>query len=226
MAFYIAILLIVLACLVFALRGVFGDFPARWEWVGMVLAGVGILMGSPTIFQMIWGRPGLSAEFENDAQGEARSLVVFLKNPPVRGLAKMLGVRRDAVQSLTASLRISEVGSGKIIIPVRQAMIYSDNDETDNGRQRTTLPPTYSVGASIMVAMWDIHDQRVIVPPSRTHPETALSEGYYEAAILFFVDGEHQEMTRRFTVGQGADDLKWCPESTAGRQRGQRLPAS
>jgi hypothetical protein len=166
-------------------------------------------MGSPTVFQMIWGRPRLSTEFENDVQGQHRSVIVFLKNLPVGGLVKALGAKRDTIQSLTASLQLSEVGSGRIIIPVLQLRIYSDGDETNSGRERTALPPTYSVGASIVVATWDIDNQRVIVPGSRTHRETALPEGYYEAVILLFVDGEPKKFTRRFRVGQSADDLKW-----------------
>ena len=215
--FYIAIMVIILVGLVFALRGVFGEDPAKWESVGMVLAGVGILMAAPTLFDKIWGSPKLSAEFENDAQGEGRSLVVFLKNLPVTGLVKVLGVRRETIASLVASLRVSEVGSGRIIIPVLQARIYSDSDVTDSGRDRTTLPPTYSVGAGIVVATWDIQNKRVVVPPSRTHPETVLPEGYYEAQILFFVNGDKIEHSRRFRVGPAADDLRWSPKSTPDR---------
>lgn len=209
MALYIAIVLIILACLVFALRGVFGDFPAQWEWVGMVLAGVGILLASPTILQMALGRPTLRAEFDNDAQGQDRSLIVFLKNPPVSSLIKRLGIRRETIQSLTASVRISEVGSGRIVIPVLQAQIYSDSDETEAGRGRATLPPTFSVGASIMVACWDTANKRAIVPPTRNRTATVLPEGYYEASIIFMVDGEKTPFSRRFRVGQGADDLRW-----------------
>lgn len=112
-------------------------------------------------------------EFENDAQEQHRSLMVFLKNQHVTGPAKALGVTRDTIQSLTASFRISEISRGTII-PVIQAQIYSDSDDTDEGRGRATLPPTYSVGASIMVARWDIDNQRVVVPPSRTRTETVL----------------------------------------------------
>ena len=214
--FYIGIVLIVLALVLLAMRGAFGDFPAQWEWVGIVFAGVGILMASPMVLQMIWGRPRLSVEFENDAHGEERLLIVFLKNLPIGTLVKALGVKRDTIQSLTASLQVAEVGSGRIIIPVLQLRIYSDDDETDNGRGRTVLPPTYLVGANLVVAKWDAKARRVIVPPTRTHPETPLPEGYYEARILFLVDGEKTQYNRRFKVGQAADELDWCPGSTSG----------
>ena len=78
------------------------------------------------------------------------------------------------------------------------------------------LPPTYSVGASVIVAMWDMENQRAIVPPSRIHPATALAQGYYEARVLLFVDGEGTQHTRRFRVGQAADELDWSPGSTSG----------
>lgn len=182
--------------------------PVEFQWASLGIGITALVVALMATLRMIWGRPRLIAEFENGAQGQDRFLVVYLKNPPVRGLAKALWVTREPIQSLTASFRISEISRGTII-PVIQAQIYSDSDETGGGRGRATLPPTYSVGASIMVARWDIDNQRVVVPPSRTRTETVLPEGDYEAAILFMVDGQEKTFARRFGVGQGADDLRW-----------------
>jgi len=176
----------------------------------MVFAGVGVVMALPASFQMVWGRPKLLPEFENGAEGSNRFLIVYLKNPPVKGwLSGMLGVRREALQSLTAQFQVAEVGSGRIAIPIRQAQIYSDADETDKGRARTALPPTFSVAASIMVVNWHAGNGRAVVTPSRTAPETALPEGHYEARFVFLADGAPLKFTRRFVVGHGPDDLRW-----------------
>ena len=60
-----AIVFIILGILVLSLRGFFGAFPDNWEWVGIVLAGVGLAIATPSIFQMIWGHPKLKWRFEN-----------------------------------------------------------------------------------------------------------------------------------------------------------------
>ena len=205
-----AIVLFVLAILCLAFIGIFGRFPDEWEWVGIVLAGVGIAMATPSIFQMFWGRACIKTEFEVSARGNERSLVIFLRNPPIQNrMLKTLGVKRETVQSLTAEIRISEFGSKKIIVPIRHVRLFSDEDTSDKGSNRIVLPPTYSVAASIMVAMWDNKDKRAIILGDLLRQPLLLSEGYYYAQIIILVDGEPNEISGQFVVGKNADDLIW-----------------
>jgi len=137
-------------------------------------------------------------------------LVAYLENPPVKSrVLRRLGVRRETVQSLGATFRISEAGSNKIIDPVRHARIYSDDDPTDVGSPRVALPPTYSVAACLAVARWDTHGSQVVVPPDRLRPELVLVPGLYRVEIVLLVDGEPQRHERRIVVGRGGDDLSW-----------------
>ena len=152
-AIIVAIVLVIL-CLAFI--GIFGRFPDEWEWVAIVIAGVGIVLVIPSALQMFWGRAYVKTEFEVSAKGDERSLVILLQNPPVQNsVLKTLGVRRETVQSLTAELRFSEAGSNVIIDTIRRARIFTDEDKSDSGRgsNRIVLPPTYSVAASMMIAM-------------------------------------------------------------------------
>ena len=127
-----ALVIIVLAILCLAFIGIFGRVPDEWEWVGITLAGVAIAMATPSIFQMFWGRPIVETQLELYAEKTERVLLVFLKNPPVKKrILRMLGVKRETVQSLTAEIRISEVGSKKVIVPIRHARIYSDDDSSE-----------------------------------------------------------------------------------------------
>jgi len=64
MVLLLALILIILGFLVLALRGFFGIFPDNWEWVGIVLAGVGLIMGVPNILQMALGRPKLLTNYD------------------------------------------------------------------------------------------------------------------------------------------------------------------
>ncbi len=205
-----AIVLFVLAILCLAFIGIFGRFPDEWEWVGIVLAGVGIAMATPSIFQMFWGRACIETEFEVSARGNERSLVIFLRNPPIQNrILKTLGVKRETVQSLTAEIRISEFGSKKIIVPIRHVRLFSDEDTSDKASNRIVLPPTYSVAASIMAAMWDNKAKRAIILGDLLRQPLLLSEGYYYAQIIILVDGEPNEISRQFVVGKNADDLMW-----------------
>jgi len=112
----IVIILFALAILIVAFVGAFGRFPDNWEWVGIVLAGWGIAMGTPSVLQMIFGRPKLLTNFDRYVRDQERGLLVFLKNPPLgkKSFLRKLGIRRDTIASLSASFRISE--KAKIII--------------------------------------------------------------------------------------------------------------
>jgi hypothetical protein len=211
MALLVAVTLIILGILFLALKGVFGGFPDSWGWVGIILAAVGLAMATPSIFQKLWGRPILKHEFERGAEGKDRFLAVHLKNPPVRNrILRILGVRRDSIQSLTVSFRIIEYGSGKILDPVRQAILYSDEYVKDGGRYRIALPPTYSVGANFIIAIADADAKRVFVPQDRLRTHLLIPPGYYQVVIAFMVDGEPIKVIRQFKVGKKADDLVWA----------------
>lgn len=209
--------LTLLVALFFAFWGFFGRFPDQWEWAGFVVGGVGVVMGTPPVFQMMWGRPLVKTQLERGVEGTNRFLTVYLKNPPVRNpILKRLGVRRETVQSLTAQFRISEAGNGKIIIPTRQAKIYSDDDRTDEGSYRIALPPTFSVAASIVVVLWDTQKGKAFVPPCRQQQPHCLEPGYYSAHLILLVDGEPMHIRRNFVVGNEADALTWTPSPVGG----------
>ncbi len=207
----VALVIVVLAILCLAFIGLFGRYPDEWEWVGIVIAGVMLAMATPSIFQMFWGRPLVEKQFERYAEATERALLVFLRNPPVKSrILRMLGVKRETVQSLTAEIRINEAGSNKIIVPIRHARIYSDDALSDSGSSRIVLPPTYSVAASIMVVSWDSQKKKAIILGDRLRQPLLLGEGCYRAVILIFVDGDPTTISRQFVVGKNADDLIWA----------------
>jgi hypothetical protein len=210
-ALVVVIVAVVLVILCLAFIGIFGRFPDEWEWVAIVFVGVGIAMTAPGLLQMFLGRACVETEFEVSARGDERSLVVFLKNPPIQSrVLKTLGVRREPVQSLTAEIRISEFGSKKIIAPIRHARLFTDEGtSSEKGFNRIALPPTYSVAASIMVAMWDSGHRQAVVLGDILREPLFLNEGYYYAQLLILVDGEPNEVSRQFVVGKTADELIW-----------------
>jgi len=204
------IVAIILAILCLAFIGIFGRVPDEWEWVAIVLAGVGIVMTTPNILQMVWGRACVETIFEVSDEDNKRSLVILLKNPPVQNkILKALGVKRETVQSLTAEIRIWKSDIGDPIVPIRHVRLFSDEDISNKGSNRMVLPPTYSVSASMMVAMWDNEKKGAIVLGDRLRKPLLLSGGKYRAQILILVDGEPNTIYCQFVVGKNADELVW-----------------
>ena len=159
------------------------------------------------------GKPLIALEFSREVSDQERFLSVFIKNTPINArkrLTRIFSIRRETVQSLTAQFRIIEAGSNTILIPNRQARLFSDENSDDLGRDRMMLPPTFSVGASIMVAQWDLKNSRAIVPGNRIHEEYILPPGYYCAHIILIVDGNPMSVTRNLVLGDKADDLVWA----------------
>jgi len=212
MGFSFIAILFLLAILVLAFVGVFGRFPDNWEWVGIVLAGWGIAMGTPTVFQMILGRPKLLTDYDRHVRDQERALIIFLKNPPLRkrSIWDRLGVRRDTIVSLSASFCITEIGTNKVMTePIMHARIYSDDDPTESGSWRIALPPTFSWSTSIMVAMWDDTKKKAIVLPDRLREPVELTIGVYRIEVVFLIEGQPVKEFRTFNVGDKADDLVW-----------------
>lgn len=200
--------LLALICLAFF--GIFGRVPDEWEWISIVFTGLAIAMAVPSLLQMIWGRACIETEFKVATRGNTRSILVFLKNPPVKNrVLKLLGVRRETVQSFTAEYRISEQGSKTIIDPIRVARLFSDEDTLEEGSNRIVLPPTYSVAACIGIGTWDDSIKRAVILEDRIRDSLLLSKGIYHLNIMMFLDGEPKEISRQLVVGSTADDLVW-----------------
>jgi len=212
----LVILVIVVLVLVFiAFLGIFGRFPDEWEWIGIVFAGVGLAVATPSMFQMFWGRCVVEAEFVLIQENSTRALGVFFKNPPVGNrILGILGVSRETVQSLTVAIRIAEVGSNVFKVPIRQVRIFSDDDSWELGSNRIVLPPTYSVSASIIVARWDESQKKAIIPKTRLKQTLLLDAGCYRADIMILVDGKPRIVSRQFVVGENANDLIWASKNS------------
>ena len=90
--------------------------------------------------------------------------------------------------------------------PILQSLIYSDEDSTDKGQYRIALPPTYSVGASVLVASWDYKTSQAFLGGQTL---VLLKPGQYHAEVIAMVDGEPVRQSRQFVVGGTPTDLKW-----------------
>lgn len=192
------------------------SIPPELNWViGILglLAFVLAVLAMPGVAQMLWGKAQLKTEYKTDANGEDRSLLVFLSNPPVRHkVLKRIGVHRLAVQSLEAQFSIREAGSGTVLDPIRHARFRATDDPSESDeyfQSRIVLPPTYSVGASMMVAIWDKDNSMAVIVPDRLRSAMALSAGLYNVEIIYVIDGDPVRESQAFKVGERGDDLMW-----------------
>ena len=216
MPFLLGFAFVIFGFLVLALGGIWGVMPEGWEWVGGLFAVVGVIMEIPGLLQMTKGRAKLIVEFDKIVEQEKRSLALFMKNPQLgdvsigkKSIWRRIGVKRESVESLIVSFQIREVGSGKVVIPIMQARIYSDADSSEEGSWRVRVPPTLSYETSVMVAMWNESKRVAVVPGDRLRGEVKLPKGSYRIEVIFVVDGEPQKRFRGFIVGDSADELSW-----------------
>lgn len=156
-------------------------------------------------------RPVLALEPIRYVEGMDRSLMVFLKNPPIGRFLRNLGLRRDTIQSLTAHFQIREAGSGTVVAPSGMPAFDQTSDETDIGRERIMLPPTFSVGASLTIVLW--YGGHAWIAPDRLRDPEPAPPSPFAVEIIFVVDGEPLKYQGRFVVGSDPDDLGWAPET-------------
>lgn len=180
-----------------------------WELVGIVLTGLGVAIGVPSVLQKIYGRPKLLREYGEYVRERERELIIFLKNQPLarKSFLRKLGIRRDTISSLSISFRISE--KERVVIPIMHARIYPDDDPTEAGSWRVALPPTFSSSAGIMIAEWNDKKKKAIVPGDKVRRGVEISDGLYRMDIIYLVDGQPENEFREFIVGKDADDLVW-----------------
>ena len=180
-----------------------------WDWACIIMGSFGVLafaMGIRPFAQTVWGRPSLKTNFELHTEGSDRCLIVYLENPPIRHRFLKRLAHRESFQSVHAQYRVSEEGSHRIILPVRQLPIYAG----DAVSMQIELPPTFSVGASIVPVVWDRPSNAAFLPASQNQEAIKLESGLYRVDIALFVNGEPKHFSEVFNVGEGPDNLYWA----------------
>jgi len=213
----LALLGAILIVLGFAISAVlFAAVPEWVRWVGYFITLVGVIMNIPGWLQRGIGGAKLMVEFERIVREEKRGLAIGMKNPPLgdasigkKSIWRRIGVKRETIKSLVVSFAISEVGTGRVVIPVMHARIYSEADSSGQGNWQVTLPPTLGFATSVLVALWDEGRKVAIVPGDNDRAEVELPKGVYRIDAAFVVDGEPETRSGEFIVGDAADNLNW-----------------
>lgn len=191
--------------------GFFNEFPSEWEWFFGILSIVGLIVGAIVFPQLIWGKPKLKWDFHTESAENERHLGIMFSNPQVQSkVLRRLGVYRQTISSLIVQFRVAEAGSGTILLPTRQAIIKTDESiDPRDLKHRISLPPTYSVGASALIVMWDYANSRAVTVPTPPRKQEVLGPGYYRIDVVALVDGEPERQMRTFVVGTTPSELTW-----------------
>ncbi len=199
----LAIVFIVLGALLFAFQGFFGRFPDNWEWVGIVLAWVGIAMGVQPFTQGIWGKPKIDIDFETYTPNmQVRGLYVYIYNRPISNrILVLLGVDRSTAH-ITATYSIKDNRTNDLI---QENIIAKMRTEGDRKIQ-------ISLNSSIMPA-----DIPVVGIDKAGNTELDIGEGKsvilnpgsYEFTVTVRYSGKQSIAKRNFSVGSKAYELFW-----------------
>ncbi len=101
-------------------------WPTTWEWVGILLAIIGILMAVQPFLQMIYGQPKLSIRPSVVMEKETAAIGLHVSNPPItEWWLSLLGVTKQTAEGVVISYMIDELESGKSILPVTFSHTYT-----------------------------------------------------------------------------------------------------
>lgn len=168
-----------------------------------VIGSVGAAMAVPPICQMIWGRPDLKLAYKTTTEQGARLLLIEIHNRPVRGLLRLLGVRRDSVR-VWAYLDIREAGTGRILL--------------GSGRKRLTDTVSQAEGLAMEASdplplfLVAVEHAGGAVARSETPGDiqvVALAPGEYTAAVRVGSRDGVIGFARSFVVGTTQDTTAW-----------------
>jgi len=182
-----------------------------WQWVGLIVGFIalfGVLMSLPTILQMIWGRPKVTIDVNVKEMDGARVLECRIFNYPiVRGILKLLCVRRMAAEDIVASFSIEECGSGRVVFPGAVPYIIT---YTDTKSQRVGLPASpFPAAFGIVIVMYDTGE----VKPFGEDTTILLAPGKYSARIDITVEGKRIVEEQEFVVCETRPFAYWTADS-------------
>lgn len=179
----------------------FNQFPGQWEWIALVLGGVSFLMAISPFFQMIWGRPSLTLDFQR--RSNPISLECFIYNLPVKNkLLTWLGVRRESTGGIIASYELRESGSDRIMRELHVTEIWTRmGEESDSVSTPASLLPL-----RVPIVVVDTSGQARVGMP---HELRELPLGTYTARIVICEGAKLHHAVQRLTVTDSYPYVYW-----------------
>lgn len=173
--------------------------------LGLIFGCIALIMATPTLAQMFWGRPEIEFEFTASETHNAKFLECYITNSPVtKRLLKFLGVHRETAVDVWGMYEISEIGTGRVVLPATNAKFTGRNGEA--GSSHVSIS-SGTIGRKFGVVFLSPDDQKVKV---LDEPNTILGIGIYSVYIRIMAAERLKRATRKFTVHQDGS-LFWEP---------------
>jgi len=96
---------------------IFKSYPAEWEWVALILGGLGFLMAMQPFIQAFI-QPKIDIRLDTYSPNiYVKQFRCYVDNLPLKAkIARVLRLRRPSAISVSAAISIKEKGSGKVLI--------------------------------------------------------------------------------------------------------------
>ena len=171
--------------------------------IGSIALVVAVAMALLNIFQMVWRKPNISVELGVDVIEGGRVLECKIWNKPILNrFLKRMNIKRMPVEDLTAMFDITEVGSGKILLPGHIPKIRSFSGIY---AQRVSLPASWIHAGFGVVFEGDGKPVKLF----KEDTNLVFGVGKYMVSISVIADGEGYKMKGFFEVSENAPYLYW-----------------
>ena len=174
------------------------------EWLALIISFVALLMGVSALLERRYRAPEIAITFDKEEYEDHGYLCCAIWNRPImKGLLRRLGIRREMAQDVVASFAIREEGTNRVIYPLTQAKIKTEQGVAGH---RIALAASV-VPARIVVVGIRRDDGEVSVCKEEKCPVIPL--GAYIASIEVISGDKLHKAEHRFVVSDSYPFAKW-----------------
>ncbi len=183
----------------------FNSPPSIWQWIGIFVGFIALILAMVTIPHLIWGKPKITVDWDIAEIDVGKALECKIWNEPLTNKVINWFTRRDPVEDLNAKLDICEAGSGKVLV----SCIPKIKDFSGAYAQRVRLSSSL-IPACFSIAVVDKNDNQVYVRNGRDTDKQNLAPGKYTAKVELLIDGiKPKKVQRDFIVKKDYPFARW-----------------
>ena len=189
------------------------DIPMWLQWLIALISFVAFFMAIQPFLQMIYGKPDIHVKFAGPPTTEYKDLnsvgCCYISNKPIKdGWLYKLGISRQTAEDVIVYFSVTEIDSGRIIMPNVFPRIWIDGDTR---RKRATLP------ASNYSSLFGVFDEKAgkiyVDKQDAAGKENLITPGKYSVLIGISYGAEARSFKRNFIVRETEPYGFWEQES-------------
>jgi hypothetical protein len=187
----------------------FNPFPWELDLIALILGIIGTVLGLvalPTVFQMFWGRPNITIDFDSRDFGERHAEVLRCRvfNSPVSGrLLRKMGITRS-VAHIFVTFTVREVGTNRPIIE----NVLTTKQIQEGAHSTITLQPSLMPKVFPLVTI-ESGGESGFVLREGSKRDSDLEVGIYKAIVSVSAAEKNFQASRQFTIGRSLEECYW-----------------